>query len=598
MHSTDIYSYITQEQSAFQTLKSTVVEGWDFNFYEHIKNTVIYKFGQYLSGKSDDKPNKNIILPLLRLRYRTEGFDVKDIELFVEDSKNHWKSFFVKKFHEYWARKNEIDVFIDKESETDIDFGGVLVKDTGEIKPEVVPWQRVAFCDTTDLLSGPICERHQYSPDQLMEMSKKGWKKIDEIITLSQNYKVIDKKTGRQTKTPSKYIEIYELHGVLPAEWLYDDDYEYKNEKEEKYVRQFHICGFYQTTDGNKQGITLFKGKESESPYKFRTDEIYNRAIGYGGVEELIEPQVWVNYGIIREKGLLDQVSKILYQTADVAFANKNKTSNLDNGEILIHEPNSPLTQINTYAPNMALFERAVVNWEAHARQTSAATESIMGETPSAGTPFKLQELITQTSLGLHDYRMGKNAVFIEGIYRDWIIPKIVKELNAGQEWLSELSADEMKWVLDRLVENETNNMVKELVLNGQIPTRELIEAHKIHAREQFLKGGNKKFLEVFKNEFKNAPINIRINVKGKQKDLVSMVDKMTNVFRTIMANPQGFIQMMQIPAVAKTFSEIIEFSGLSPVDFASFTTPQQFLQSQSVTQTIPSQQLVTNTVK
>src|SRR3990167_325995 len=420
-HQKSIYDYILQEQTAFQTLKSPVVEGWEFNFWDHIKNTVIYKYGQYLSGKSDDKPNKNIILPILRLRYRTEGFDVKDIELFVDDRKNHWKSFFVRKFHEYWARKNEIDTFIDKGSETDIDYGGVLVKEIpNEIKHEVVPWQRVAFCDSTDILSGPICERHQYSPDQLMEMEKKGWKEIDRIIT-------------------------------------------------------------------------LFKGRESESPYKFRTDEIYNRGIGYGGVEELIEPQVWVNYGIIREKGLLDQVSKILYQTADVAFANKNKTSNLDNGEILIHEPNSPLTQINTYTPNMALFERSVTNWEAHARQTSAATESIMGETPSAGTPFKLQELITQTSLGLHDYRMGKNAVFIEGIYRDWIIPKIVKELNAGQEWLSELSADEMKWVLDRLVENETNNMVKELVLNGQIPTRELIEAHKIHAREQFLKGGNKK---------------------------------------------------------------------------------------------------------
>src|SRR3990167_3563815 len=204
-----------------------------------------------------------------------------------------------------------------------------------------------------------------------------------------------------------------------------------------------------------------------------------------------------------------------------------------------------------------------------------AATESIMGEQPSAGTPFKLQELITQTSLGLHTHRMGKYAVFVEGIYRDWIIPKIVKELNSGQEWLSELSADEMKWVLDRLVENETNNMVKELVLSGQIPTQELIDAHKAHAREQFLKGGNKKFLEVFKNEFKNAPLNVRINIRGKQKDLVSTTDKMVNVFRTIMANPQGFIQMMQIPAMAKTFSELIEFSGLSPMDFNNLVPMQ-----------------------
>ena len=194
-----IYEYIKTEETNYQTLPTPIVDGWDWNMFKHIKKSVIYKFGQYLSGKSDDKPNKNIILPLLRLRYRTEGFDVKDVELFIDDRDKYFKSFLIKKFHEKWARENKIDTFIDEGVETDIDVGGVLIKNINEVRPEVVPWQRIAFCDATDIISAPICERHQFSPDELLEMVKSGWDKdkIDEIITLAENSKSEKQVDGR-----------------------------------------------------------------------------------------------------------------------------------------------------------------------------------------------------------------------------------------------------------------------------------------------------------------------------------------------------------------------------------------------------------------
>ena len=51
----------------------------------------------------------------------------------------------------------------------------------------------------------------------------------------------------------------------------------------------------------------LKKAKEKELIYKFiPRDKIFGRALGYGGAEELFEPQVWTNYDTIRIKGLLD----------------------------------------------------------------------------------------------------------------------------------------------------------------------------------------------------------------------------------------------------------------------------------------------------
>ncbi|HDY66261.1 MAG TPA: hypothetical protein ENH85_00565, partial [Candidatus Scalindua sp.] len=285
----NVFSFIQTEETNYQTLPINVSEGYDWNMAQHIKLSLLYKMSQYETGKTDDKPFKNIIRPILNLQYRAEGFDVKDIVLFVNSAKEYYKSFLVKKYHEKWARENNIDTFIDDMVESYVDFGGALIKNINDKKPEVIQLQGLAFCDQTNILSGPICLKHFYAPDQLKEMEKKGWKNIDELIILAQESKDTDQ-TRKQIKTPGKYVKVYELHGVLPDWWLDEE----KDNGE--YTRQMHVVAFYQTRDNKSEAISLYKGKEGESIFKFISrDKIFGRALGFGGAEELFEPQVWTN---------------------------------------------------------------------------------------------------------------------------------------------------------------------------------------------------------------------------------------------------------------------------------------------------------------
>lgn len=572
MNRQNIYEFIKTEEANFK-LPIQIAEGMEWNFFDHVRTTILYKNSTYKSGKDDNKPFKNIIRPILNLAYRAEGFDVKDILLYINDSKEYYKSFLVKKFHEVWARQNNIDTFIDDLVESYVDFGGALIKNVNQERPEVVPFSRLAFCDQTDILKGPIAEKHQFAPDELKEMEGK-WgnlKKgatgtIDEVITLSQNEK--KDTVGKGTKTPGKYIEVYEVHGIFPNWWL-DSEYTDEESYDKTYSRQLHIVTFYTSKEGQKNGICLYKGLEKELPYKLvLRDKIYGRALGLGGAEELFEPQVWVNYDVLRMKEMLDVASKIIFQTSDVAFANRNKTSSLENGEILIHDLNQPLTQINTYPVNVKAFENSVAEWEQHARQMGAATESIMGESPTAGTPFKLQELITQESHSLHEYRKGKLATFLDEVYKDWIIPYISREITNGQEFMSELDLEELQQVSDSLVECEANDMAKKLILSGQPVYPEQLQSFKDQVKKDFMKG-NKKFIEILKGEMKDLPLDVKVNIAGKQKNLAGQVDKLTNIFRTIISNPQ----ILQNPPMAKLFNEILESSGLSPIDFSGFTS-------------------------
>lgn len=571
-----IYEYITQQETNYE-LPIQIIDAYDWSMKEHIKLSTLYKNGQFSTGKDDNKPFKNIVRPILNLQYRSEGFDVKDVELFVNDAKDYYKSFLIKKFHEKWARANSLDTFIDELVECYVDYGGCLVKNVNQVRPEVVPLQSIVFCDQTDILSGPIGIKHFYSPEQLKEMEKIGWGSesngamatIDEVITLAEDSKVIDRSEGKKVKTPGKYIEVYEVHGCLPKHFLQDTEYS----ESKQYENQMQIVCFYDKGDGSgKNGITLFKGKEKKSIFKLiLRDKIYGRALGFGGAEELFEPQVWVNYDIIRIKDMLDMAAKVLYQTTDESFANRNKTVDLENGEIMVVADNKQISQVNTTPVNISLFERSVAEWEAHAQQIGSANDALMGKSPNAGTPFKLQELVTNEGKSIHDYRRGKIATFVDEIYRDWVIPYIVKEINKGQEFLSELDYDEMQSISDSVVRSEANKMIVEKILNGEDVVPDEIEMHKQMVRDQFKQGGNKKFIEIFKDEMKDSNIDVFTNIAGKQKDLAGKVDKLTNIFRTVISAPQ----VLQQPGMAKLFNQIIESSGLSPIDFSGITNAQ-----------------------
>src|SRR3990167_5762811 len=197
----NVYELIEAEKTSFETVGVPIRENYEWGMYDHCTKTVLYKNSQYITGKDDSKPFKNIIRPILNLAYRAEGFDLKDIELFVDDVDLHWKSFLIRKYHDKWARENDIDTFIDEMVESYVDFGGALVKNVNQTRPEVVPLQRLAFVDQTDILSGQICEKHYYSPEQLQEMGKRGWYNIDDVILRAKSQKTMSK-SGREVNTP------------------------------------------------------------------------------------------------------------------------------------------------------------------------------------------------------------------------------------------------------------------------------------------------------------------------------------------------------------------------------------------------------------
>jgi hypothetical protein len=592
--SPSIYSWVKQQENTYQTEEIELGDNWKWSMRNHIQMIFHLKNGMFFTGENNWlRPFKNIMEPILQLSYWTEDIEVKDVTFFIEGHNGKVLSFLVKKYHdEVYIRENDIDTLFDEITESDIDYGGVALQKGVEI-PEVLPLNSIAFCDQTDILGGPVGFKHFFSPSKLRAMSKYGWGEerngatvtLEDLCTLATAEKTASSLSENKNETTGKNIEVYVIRGDMPEAYLLDND------EMDNHVGQVQVIAMYVDKDNKKQGVTLYRKKESESNLKFFTSkEVYQRGLGRGVGESLLGPQIWTNFLTIHKTNLLESASKVPLYTDDENYTQKNKIQDMENLEITVLQDGKKIGQVPTAAPaNLQLLSNEVNTWYEVAQSAGSAYDPIMGKEASSGTTFRGQERSVMQGRGSHDKRRGQRAKFIEELYRDWIIPDIKKKILKGKKFMATLSSEELNWVAEQMSIIQSNEIIKDAVLyKGKYITKEEQDALMQVRRETILKEGNKRLVEILEGEFEDVEIKMGINVAGKQKDLAGLSDKLLSIFQFIFANPQGFMQAMQVPALSKGFENILEYGGMNVADFSSLLQAPAI---QSPIQIAPAQQ-------
>ena len=543
----------------------------------HISTSFHFKHGKYLNTSNDLKtkpPFHNIILPILEFRYAAEDRDVKDIIFETEDPEKQHLSFLIKKYwDDVFTIENNLDDFLDDAVEEKVDYGGVLIKKGAGAVPEVLPLQTIAFCDQTDILGGPIGFKFNFSPEALKTKAKLGWGDekngaditIDALVTLASKEKDVSGSPVevRQNQTTGKNIEVYIVRGSLPEHYL-------KGDKEDL-VNQVQVVGFYQDEKNIKKGVTLYKSTEKESVLKFHTPKkVFGRALGWGGVEALLDPQVWTNFAEIHKNNLLKAASKITLFTDDDNYTNRNKIRDMENLEITTIDKESRygIRQVPTASPNIALFDRRVQELEAHGQKLAGATDPLLGAQPPAGTPFRLQERVVFEGKKPHERTAGKFDKFLEEILQDWVVPHMIRKITSGVEFLSELSSEEMEYVMQKVPRNRAVKRQWEDIIEGRdIGDLALYEEEE---KQNLLRNGNRQILEILKDEFKNVKTKVKIRVSQKQKDMTGFVESLGNILRQYWTLPP---EAKSDPTTQHLMNQILEASGLSPASLGGLTS-------------------------
>lgn len=565
------FTYIKQEETNWKIAKVPITSSKEWSMFEHIERCTNVASGWFHTGKNDGlRPYDDLVTPIINVAFRSEGFDAKDIVPYVNQASKDHLSFIIKKYAPQWNRKVELDTIIDDVVEFSVIYDLVLVKNLKGKLPEVVDLKTIAFCDQVDVLSAPLCLRHEMNIADMLEMKGK-WDDdaVDNAILQAKAERTVHIAGDQTVKTPSKDIVVYELRGMLPEAWIVEGG------SNDKYVNQIHYVSFYKS-EGKDEGISLYKGKDKPLSANFKTLKIdrvrsKGRACGRSIVESLFEEQVWNNYSAIKIKALLDSAVSVFLTDSD-ELAGK-KITDLKNNTILKQNKGDTTQKLDGSLQNLTAFTNHSQDLQTKARIKGSASEAQLGTNPTSGTPFALQNLVVQQGQGIHEYRQGKIATFFaDQLYRDWILQMMINDLDQGKNFSEALTLDELQEVVEGISKNMVEKTKKEMILRGELVTPEVIEGLQTTFAEQVRAiHGKRGFFEVIKGELKELPTSVLVNVAGKQRYMAQNADKISNIIKMVLSNPQGFVQ---VPGLGKSVNDLLEESGMSAIDFTQITTP------------------------
>lgn len=578
-NTTDIYSLIRTYREDYKTRNIKVADGYEFNQYKKLNTVELYFNSRFETGQRDsqgiEKAFYNINKSRVLVEVRATDLDTKDIQIIdPENISNDVKGMMFTKENKLWMKKSKFGVFLNKLGFTATKYGGAVVKKTehdGLLELHVIPWRDLTT-DQTDILSGVIVERHFYTPAQLKKMEGK-WENIDEAIQLARDSKAQDYEED-SVETQGDYVEVWEVHGELPDKFLYDEEAE-----ETEYCRQMHVVvfGTTQSAQGNfeEQGVTLFKGKEKENPYKyFNREEVPGRALGVGVVEELEQAQIWTNKAVNEEKKVMELAGKIVFQQQGKGLV-KNILTDVDNGTV-VDNKGQQITQLSTVPSSLPQFQNLVEKWNTQAERVTSTYASVTGDNLPSGTAYRLGALQNQEANNQFEYLRENKGLFVSELYTDWIIPYHKKRLKNEHTLVSDFSVEELQLIDKSFATYEANQKIKEYILNpkniGNPLTEDTIAQFQSGAMELIQKTKNRRGIKVPKGYYDDAEFKLDIIVTNEQRIKAVYLETLSNILQTVATNPA----ILTDPTLSKIFTEIMEVAGFDTSMLAGAMQPKQ----------------------
>lgn len=540
--------------------KVSIFDGLSYSQYQTLKQIEFYTNSKYLTGGKDqlgrDKPFYNIVNAKVNLATTATDLDTKDIQVMSDTSTSFDKSFLLKREVHNWIKEVNFGMILNQIGETRSRYGGVIVKKVmrdGKLNLEIPEWKNV-ITDQVDFERGAKIEKHYMTPSEYAEKHSSFNLNVplDDVLKMATNTRKLN--MSSQTKTPTKYIIVWEIRGEFPETFI--DGTGDKN----KYTNQYHIViGEVE----NKQ-IHVHAELEKESIYKFLPwRKVPGRALGVGVVEDGFEAQIWTNDAKMREKEIMEIASKIGFKTTDPKMQN-NILTDLDNGFILKMSPGHDIQQVNTVSNAIPEFAKLVSSWDDQFSKVSSTFEANTGETLPSGTPFRLAAIQAQNANSLFTYRRQELGIFLKELFDDWIIPYLVKKMNTEHILAADFSHEELKSIDEAFAINLANEKFFDMILSDKEVTQETYDQMYNMSLDFIQTTKARRFLEIPKDYFKDVKTKVDIITTGEEMNKSVVLESLNNIMTTVAQNPQ----ILENPILSQIFARIVEVTnvGLSPI--------------------------------
>lgn len=561
----------------------------NWSLHENIEKIDAYANSKHISGDKDslgrDKPFFNITTAAINIWYKATDIDRKDIKLKAEKASDTLATFLLNVHLQEYMKKENVGTFLNNWGRTLCKYGSAVTKfvqKDGDLHMNVVPWNRL-IVDAVDFYNNPVIEKLFFTPGQLLANKSYDQKMVKSLLDARVARKTQD---GQNKDNLSDYIEVYEIHGLLPLSYLTG-----KDKDSQEYVQQMHVISYVGDGKGAYDDFTLVQGREKKNPYVIsHLIEEDGRVMAIGAIEHLFEAQWMVNHSVKAIKDQLDLASKLIFQTSDSSFVGQNVLEAIETGDIMIHSANQPLTQIANNSHDITSLQNYSQQWKTLAQEITSTPDAISGGTMPSGTAYRQVAVLNQEIHNFFDMMIENKALALEGMLRDYIIPHLKTKLNHSKEIAASLSDQDIQFIDAKYIKAETarfiNEEQKKLILSGKIaePMDEQAVAGQIQAglqeqgKQRFFKPSeisDKKWSEIFDGIEYSTNVEITNEASNKAERLATL----TEMFQTIAKAPQ----ILETPNGKLFFNKILEESSVvSPIQFSPMQ-PQQPIQQPAI---------------
>lgn len=546
--SSSICQLVRELETNYTTGTVKLGEHIDWSMYDTIQKISDYLNSVHTSGKYDalgrEKPFFNIVTAAVNIWYRATDIDRKDIRIIPSSSSEVTSTFVASVLLQKWMQENRFGKFLNKWGRMLAKYGSAVIKTirkNGKLVFSVVPFYRL-IVDPIDFSSSPVVERLFFTPSQLLDRKEFDQ---DAVKLLIEKHKESRKMLDNQSvDNYSEFIEAYEVHYEFPLSFLTGEE-----KDEEIYRQQMYVVSFIESgeNEGGKEfnDFVLYKGKEEKSPYRMtHLIEEEGRSLSIGAVEYLFDAQWMVNHTIKQQKDYLDLASMIIFQTADVHFVNRNVFSAIQNGDILIHQQNQPLTQVSNMAGNISASQAFSAQWQNLSREITSTPDAVRGNTMPSGTPYSLGAILSENAGSLFEIMVENKALDLEDMVREDIIPFIKTQMDTSKEITAILDDYNITQIDSIYIPSEAvrlyNKKSLDAILNDEIPSPFNQGEEESMVMKNLAPLGNTRFLKpseisskTWKEVLKDFEWNVRVEIANEATDKRAVLQTLSSLYMT-----------------------------------------------------------------
>jgi len=573
----NIFAQIRREEKDFNK-DVEIVDGFSFNQLDTVETVILYynsrfRDGQFYTDEEYRNQRKffhNINRAPCDNATKNLDIDTKDVYPTATKESDYIKAKILREDLYRYMKKHKIGQMKNVIAEEAPIFGTVVLKKVpGDEIVEIVDLRNLINDPTANKLAdGFVIEKHYYTPEELRKMP---WDNIDKAITTFTQF--------NETEGNSiPFIEIYERYGEVPLSWYKEArNVEVLPEDDNKFIKtRFIVAGVNKVKelDGivNENGIILDVSEMKDIPYKeYRYTRIKGRWLGEGEVEKTFDPQIRINELTNYKIQGLRLSTLHLFVTPD-SLLQSNILNDCDNGDILV-APNgiAPLMNeernLSAYVEEERRVDDLVVG-------LTSSYDVVRGETMPSGTPFRSVAVQNINAAKLFDFKRENLGLFLKEVYREWIIPRLLKELNKEHILDMSDSSEEYKQFEEAIVKFRTWRAIQEMIKKGIKFDWGQIDMIKSAIREKI---SNKK-LKIPVDYYKGFELDVDMNITGEKYNKSAVLESKFNLLEIIAKNPA----ILENPQTVKLFNQIAELSGTSPLEIGEGSPVNQQAQSRA----------------